>query len=345
MKKVLIIEDNTDIRENIAEILELADYEPITAPNGKEGVSLAMEHLPDLIICDIMMPELDGYGVLHILSKKEATASIPFIFLTAKADRSDFRRGMSLGADDYLTKPFEDTELLDAIEVRLRKSASTNHTNKSDSKVRSIEEFLDEHIKRKPRSYRKKNDVYQVGDGPIYAYYLVSGKVKTLRINEDGKEFITNMYNTGEFFGYEAILLNQPHTDNAEVIEDSEILHISREEFMSLMEENSMISKAFMELLSNRVVDKEEKLLHLAYDSVRQRTAAALLHLSSKFNDSENINISRQDISNLVGTATESVIRVMSDLRDEGIIDIVSGKVKVLDNEKLEAIKRWHTLK
>ncbi|MEM1003304.1 MAG: response regulator [Bacteroidota bacterium] len=122
MKKILIIEDNEDIRENIAEILELDGFNSITAPDGKVGVEKAVSEHPDLIICDIMMPELDGYGVLHILGKKDETAGIPFIFLTAKAERSDMRKGMVLGADDYLTKPFEDTELLDAVESRLRKT-------------------------------------------------------------------------------------------------------------------------------------------------------------------------------------------------------------------------------
>src|SRR6478752_6509303 len=121
MKKILLIEDNTEVRENTSEILSLADYDVTTAKNGKEGAELAQKLLPDLVVCDIMMPELDGYGVLHILSKKPETASIPFIFLTAKTEKSDVRKGMNLGADDYLTKPFDDTELLSAIETRLRK--------------------------------------------------------------------------------------------------------------------------------------------------------------------------------------------------------------------------------
>ena len=123
MKKILLIEDNNELRENTAEILSLANYEVITAKNGKEGAEFAQTLLPDLVICDIMMPELDGYGVLHILSKKPETARIPFIFLTAKVEKADMRKGMSMGADDYLTKPFDDTDLLNSIEVRLRKSA------------------------------------------------------------------------------------------------------------------------------------------------------------------------------------------------------------------------------
>lgn len=121
-KTILIIEDNTDIREGTAEILELTGrYDVLSAENGRIGVDLAMAHLPDLILCDIMMPELDGYGVLYILSRHEETAHIPFIFLTAKAERSDMRKAMELGADDYLTKPFDDVELLNAIDVRFKK--------------------------------------------------------------------------------------------------------------------------------------------------------------------------------------------------------------------------------
>src|SRR3954467_1848042 len=123
MKKILLIEDNKDVRENTAEILALAQYNVLTAINGKEGVEMAQKEKPDLIICDIMMPVLDGHGALHLLSKNEETSSIPFIFLTAKAERSDFRKGMEMGADDYLTKPFDDVELLNAIESRLKKNA------------------------------------------------------------------------------------------------------------------------------------------------------------------------------------------------------------------------------
>ncbi|MEJ0105952.1 MAG: response regulator [Bacteroidota bacterium] len=122
MKSILVIEDNTDIRENTAEILDLAGYKTFTAENGKRGVELALKEKPDLIVCDIMMPELDGYGVLHLLRKNADTQSIPFIFLTAKIERTDFRKGMEMGADDYITKPFEDIELLNAIDIRMKKS-------------------------------------------------------------------------------------------------------------------------------------------------------------------------------------------------------------------------------
>ncbi len=120
-EKILIIEDNNDIRESTAEILELSGYVVMQADNGIKGVELAFQSRPDLILCDIMMPELDGYGVLSFLGKNAATDSIPFIFLTAKAERTDFRKGIEMGAGDYLIKPFDEIELLQAIEARLEK--------------------------------------------------------------------------------------------------------------------------------------------------------------------------------------------------------------------------------
>lgn len=121
MTKVLVIEDAKDLRDDVVEMLSLEGYNAEGAENGIEGVRLAREFYPDLIVCDIMMPELDGYGVLQNLRSTPETATIPFIFLTAKTDRVDMRHGMVLGADDYLTKPFRVNELLDSIRVRLEK--------------------------------------------------------------------------------------------------------------------------------------------------------------------------------------------------------------------------------
>ena len=126
MTKILIIEDQPDVRENIQAILDLEDYETLAAADGLIGVELAQQFLPDLILCDVMMPRLDGFGVLKELRQVPATATIPFIFLTAKADRNDYRHGMESGADDYLTKPFTLEELLNAITVRLARQVTVN---------------------------------------------------------------------------------------------------------------------------------------------------------------------------------------------------------------------------
>ena len=119
-KKVLIIEDNLDIRENIVEILELSGYMVYATDNGEMGIALALQNLPDIILCDIMMPEMDGYGVLALLNNQPQMMAIPFVFLTAKSEGLDLRRGMESGANGYLVKPFDDTDLLNVIEKQIK---------------------------------------------------------------------------------------------------------------------------------------------------------------------------------------------------------------------------------
>lgn len=122
MKKILIIEDEPEMRRNLATVLRLEKYQPVTAENGRQGVELARAENPDLILCDVMMPGLDGFGVLQALREDAKLALIPFVFLTAKGEKDDLRSGMNLGADDYLTKPVAKPELLNAIDARLRRA-------------------------------------------------------------------------------------------------------------------------------------------------------------------------------------------------------------------------------
>ena len=131
-KKILFIEDDTIVRENTAEILKLANYNVLVSDNGKDGIAKAIAYHPDLIICDILMPELDGYGVLQIMIRNKDLQKIPFIFMSAKTNHSDIRKGMNMGACDYITKPFEESELLSAIESRLKRNEIFDR--KSDKK-------------------------------------------------------------------------------------------------------------------------------------------------------------------------------------------------------------------
>jgi DNA-binding NarL/FixJ family response regulator len=122
MKKILVIEDEPEMRRNITALLRYHDYEPVAAENGRQGIELARRENPDLILCDVMMPELDGYGVIQALQSDASLARIPFIYLTAKGEKDDLRSGMNLGADDYVTKPIANADLIRAIETRLRRS-------------------------------------------------------------------------------------------------------------------------------------------------------------------------------------------------------------------------------
>jgi DNA-binding response OmpR family regulator/DNA-binding CsgD family transcriptional regulator len=144
MTKILIIEDTDQLREDISDALELEGYEVINACDGDTGIQMANKHLPDLILCDIIMPGIDGYGVLQLLKSNEGELRFPFIFITALADRENFRSGMELGADDYLIKPFTIDELFKAIEIRLSKHRSVELRIKSQ--IEKIENELDNRI-------------------------------------------------------------------------------------------------------------------------------------------------------------------------------------------------------
>jgi len=138
MKKILVIEDEAETRENLVLMLEMEGFKPLSAPNGRTGVTIAKRELPDVILCDVSMPELDGYGVLESLRADAATVSIPFIFLTAKGDKKDLRTGMNLGADDYLTKPASAEEVLAAINARLDR-----HREKEQAAMAKVEPNFD----------------------------------------------------------------------------------------------------------------------------------------------------------------------------------------------------------
>ena len=346
MKSILVIDDNADIRENTAEILELAGYQVTTAENGKKGVEQALKSKPDVIVCDIMMPELDGYGVLHLLRKNPEAQNIPFIFLTAKTERSDFRKGMEMGADDYITKPFDDIELLNAVEARLKKAdiLSQNYSAGSQGIKDFIKDVKDSGIltqlsdQYESQSYNKKTTIYQEGKRPRFLYYVLSGKVKGFKSNEDGKEYITDLFGDGDFIGYAAIIEDRNYDDSTEVLESAEILQIPKDDFLQMIYTDINIATKFIRLITQNVKEKEDRLLNLAYSSLRKRVAKALVDIHSKFNKGGDVKltvISREDIAHYVGTATESLIRTLSDFKAEKLIEIKDGKITIPDPEKL----------
>ncbi|RZL38938.1 MAG: response regulator [Pedobacter sp.] len=341
-KKVLIIEDNDDIREGTAEMLDLAGYETITANNGKIGVELALKNLPDIILCDIMMPELDGYGVLYLLHKNPKTAAIPFIFMTAKAERADMRKGMEMGADDYLTKPFDDVELYNAIESRLKRRIKPEGFRATPGDREAL--FFELKGKGKARSFTSKQIIFVEGDEPNYLYYLKSGQVKTYKRFKDGRELSSTLYNDGDFFGYESLCSGSSYADNAATLSNCEILLISKNDFIDYLLNHQEISSAFINLLSTSVREKEEQMLQLAYFSVRKRVAEALVQVANKFGDKESdtctLKISRDDLAALVGTASETVSRMLADFKEESLIEKTGNAINIKSIKRLKEIKQ-----
>ncbi|MCC6818977.1 MAG: response regulator [Bacteroidia bacterium] len=352
MASILLIEDNENMRENTSEILSLAGHQVELASNGKEGVIKAQLNPPELIICDIMMPELDGYGVLHMLNRDPNTNHIPFIFLTAKADRADVRKGMELGADDYVTKPFDDVELLSAVDTRLKKSSlfqSNNFTHNLEGfenfikHVKTIEEFTKIDVNNKTKSYKKKDIVYSESNTPLYLYYIEKGKVKTIKNNKQDKELITGLYNEGDFFGYVTLFENSSYEDEAVALDDSVLKLIPKDDFFKLIYQNRDVANTFMKLLSKQVKEQEERLLRIAYDSVRKKVSESLLLLKERYGKTEketfSFPISREDLAHIAGTATETLIRTLTDFKDEGIVEIKGSTITIINEDKLRSMK------
>lgn len=350
MKKILLIEDEDRLRVNTAEILEISGFQVSTATNGKEGIEQALQTKPDLVVCDIMMPVLDGFGVLQAFNNNDVLAGIPFIFLTAKVERADWRRGMELGADDYLTKPFGINELLAAINSRLQKVAQIK---RSVMTPEGLGVFFDQakqkdglqslSIDRKVHLIKKKKVIYTEGDDPFRLYFIKSGKVKIIRENADGKELITALCGPGDFIGYTALIEGRTYTDSAVTLEDTEVLYIPKDDFFSLLYKNADVAKEFVQILTNKIIEKEHQLLGLAYNSLRKRVAEAIVQFAKRFKETNSdavvVTLTREDLSHVAGTAMESLVRTLADFKNEGLIEMKDGKIVVSKIEKLERLR------
>lgn len=348
MEKILIIEDNEDIRENTAEILQMTNYKVFSAENGKVGVEVALQENPDLILCDIMMPVLDGYSVLHMLRKNTSTRNTPFIFLTAKSERDDFRKGMELGADDYITKPFNETELLKAVECRLKKVKLLKEEYNHDldglhnlMKAHNGKDLLSELVSgRNINKYRKKQIIFSEGNRPSSLFYIKKGRVKTFKSNDYGKELVTGLYMQNEFLGYIALLQNVNYQQTAVAMEETEVAIIPREDFENLIDSSHEVSRRFIQILAKNISENENKLLALAYNSLRKKVADALIILFEKYKNENDekfvLNITRDNLATIAGTAIESLIRTLGDFKHENLIDIKDGVITILNKRKLQ---------
>jgi CRP-like cAMP-binding protein len=287
--------------------------------------------------------------------KSKLTKYIPFIFLSAKTEKADIRKGMNLGADDYLTKPFEEQELLDAIECRLKKNA---FLKKEFSKnVEGFNQFLQKASEymdfdsviqyQQVEKYEKKDTIFMEGDKVSKFYFIQSGTIKTSRVTESGKELITGIYGSGDFVGQLSLFSDRSsYAETANVIEDSEVYGISKEDFNKLLYENKIVSKKFISIISNDLNVAQEKLLSMAYTPVRQRVAKALLELYDKGLISDNINygvaIPREDFAGMIGTATETAIRMLTEFKEEGLITMaLNRRIILLKIDRLKQISNF----
>lgn len=304
---------------------------------------------PDIILCDIMMPELDGYGVLHLLARRPETSTIPFIFLTARTERSDMRKGMEMGADDYLTKPFNEIELLQAVECQLKKrehqklifSQRLGYMQTLLTGKKGLEELRKLATQRKVRQVKRKQIIYYEGDQTAGIYLVISGNVKTFKVAEGGRELLTGIYGPEEYFGVAVMLSDNDYTESAEAIEDSVLCLLPKNMVEEMISKSPDVATGFIKLLATNVLSDEEQLLQLAYHSVRKRMAQLLVRLKVKLGDEDlsHLNLSREDLAGMAGIATETVSRILSDFKEEGLISRSLNELKILNVEKLEKMK------
>ncbi|PKP27112.1 MAG: transcriptional regulator [Bacteroidetes bacterium HGW-Bacteroidetes-2] len=348
MKNILLIEDDTALRENTKELLEIANYNVITAPNGKMGATMALKFKVDLILCDILIPELNGYEVYAILSKNKKTRDIPFIFISAKINSKDIRFGMNMGVDDYIPKPFDEIDLIKAIESRLAKfkilkeNVSSNRIKEEVAIIHNLQ-ALKEYIKRNGEVLEvDKNDIiYEAHKIANYVYFISHGIVKCYTIDDAGKELITEIHKKTHFFGFETFKNEATHIETSTAIEHTVAYRISKTKFHQLLEENNELAIEFAELLSDKLATLKFQLLQTAYASVLRKTTNTILQFVEKMenNSKDFIIISRKDLASVAGISTESFIRSLYTLKEEALIELKGRYIKILDLQKLKNIR------
>ncbi|WP_207534624.1 response regulator [Desertivirga arenae] len=346
MKKILLIDDDESLRDSLAEMLTLCEFIPITAANGRSGIEKALLEIPDLILCDVIMPGIDGYGVLNILSRHPQTKLTPFIFLSGKNESEDLRKGMGMGADDYLIKPLKEIELLQTIDLRLKKSEELRKTfatppNPTEEQQKPADPANTIDLKNRYKEsyrYKKRHILYSVGQKPSTVFYVLSGKLKEYRLHE-GKELITNIYGEGDFLGHRQILEQILYTENAQVIEEAELILIPKTDFLEILNHDTHTARQFLEIMSHELTRKEERLIKMAYDPLRKRIANGIIEVAEKFSNTRSgyssIEISREDLAHIIGSAHESLIRMLKEFKADKLIDIQEGRIIILDEERL----------
>jgi CRP-like cAMP-binding protein len=351
MNMILLIESNRELAAHMTEVLQLASQGVMHATSGREAVSMAVEHRPDLVMCSVKSTNVDGMSVLRILKSNPATMQVPFILTGVSSDYATLRRSMEAGADDVLSTPCSDAELLGSVAARLRlselrRSHSLTVANGSDEHAEVIPMDGDLSALRKHgrvRRFKKNEVIYHEDSTPHAIYYVVHGKVKTFRTHELGKELITGLYGDGMFFGHIAALEEKLHTDAAQALDESEVIVIPNTEFLGVLLQSAVMSHRFLRMLADELDSKDDSLVRLAYNSVRKRVADALLALERQYHmsspDPFHITISRENLANLAGTATETTIRTLHDFKEEKLIDIKGSTIEILNLEKLKTMR------
>jgi CheY-like chemotaxis protein len=345
MKKILLIEDDEDFRASTVDILSLSNYEVQSCKNGKEGVQKSLSWKPDLIICDIILPHLDGYGVLRALRNSDYLKDVLIICISGHQEIEHYRKCMEFGADDFLLKPFSPTELLKAIETRFDRHAihSEHLTTQSSTGREKYDDILVKVLEGRPVvPGRKGSPMFEAGQTPRFVCYVISGMIRTIRFDYSGKELTTGIYTKGQFVGLSEALTGAPFMDSAIVLLNAELVLLPIVDFLQFASREPVFLSALVNQLASDLLSGNRLLLNLAYQDMRGKVALALirLHQAYKLEDPQSTFVKqpRTIIASIAGVAKESATRTMIDFVDEGLVEVTPEGYRILNIERLERL-------
>lgn len=347
-RKILVIQPNEKIADFISEVLTQANYRVFIASTGKKGIVLAKKNLPNLIICDVILPKLEGFDVLQIVSTITEFKGIPFILITENYAIEDIRKGIFLGATDFLRKPVEKEELLKVVEDRLKRT-EVFEKNRLPQKLKKPIPFnffennnLAKLLINKPLITYSRGELIYFSQNKINHFYVIKeGFVKTYVSNASGKEFITNFYGDNNYFGYSTIFNKNAELESAKAITKTQLYIISKSELLNILVNNHTVIYGFIEFLTSEINRYHEKFALVSYGSVREKTAQTLIYLQTNFPNyfSSYIKLKRKDLANFAGIAKETLIRTLHDFNTEKLIKITKNGIKILNITKLSSIQ------
>ena len=346
MKTILVIESEPEALEAYRGILTRAGYQVITAHDGDVGINMAIGNTPHLILCNAKLATVDGFCVLAVLSKNMHTAQIPFLLISLTFKLNMLRRGMNMGADDFITRPFQDDQLLKAVEFRINKlkpgsiyskgfTSDCDKFEKADH-IPNMDEML---LRSNLRRFKKKQTLYFEGDNLQGVYFLEQGCIKTFRLTHDGRALITNLHQPKSFVGLGSLLTDGPLTETAEALENCTVYFVPKKTVLELLGDYPNLNQYFIRILSVNLKQKEDQLAEMAYESVTKRLSKVLLRLNKSTYPIYSITVTRDDLAGLTGIATETVSRILSDFKHQNLIEKSGNLIQIIDSKKLDQLK------
>ena len=348
-RKILVIESNQEIALFISDILKEANYTVYIASTGKKGIILTKKYMPNLIICDVELSKLEGFEVLQIISTRIEFKAIPFILITENYAIEEIRKGIFLGASDFLSKPIQKDELLKIVNDRLKRAEAFDKKDNSVILLKKTKPFnffennkLTTLLINRPILTYLKGDLIYFSQNKINNFYVIKeGFVKTYVTNTSGKEFISNFYGDNNFFGHSTLFNKNSDLESAKALTKTQLYIISKNELINMLVNNHTVIYGYIEFLTAEINKYEQKLSLVSYGSVREKTAQTLIYLQTNFPNlfNSHIKLKRKDLANFAGIAKETLIRTLHDFNTEKLIKISKTGIKILNINKLSSVQ------